>query len=40
LAQPIKELGTVAVPIKMPRDVAATVTVRVVKKQEPEEPSA
>lgn len=40
LAQPIKELGSVAVPIKMPRDVAATVTVRVVKKQEPEEPSA
>lgn len=40
LAQPIKELGTVAVPIKMPRDVTATVTVRVVKKQEPEEPSA
>ena len=40
LAQPIKELGSVAVPIKMPRDVVATVTVRVVKKQEPEEPSA
>ena len=40
LAQPIKELGSVAVPIKMPRDVTATVTVRVVKKQEPEEPSA
>jgi large subunit ribosomal protein L9 len=40
LAQPIKELGTVAVPIKMPRDVVATVAVRVVKKQEPEEPSA
>lgn len=40
LAQPIKELGTVAVPIKMPRDVVATVTVHVVKKQEPEEASA
>lgn len=40
LAQPIKELGSVSVPIKMPRDVVATVTVRVVKKQEPEEPSA
>lgn len=40
LAHPIKELGTVAVPIKMPRDVVATVTVHVVKKQEPEEPSA
>jgi large subunit ribosomal protein L9 len=40
LAQPIKELGTVAVPIKMPRDVVATVKVHVVKKQEAEEPSA
>lgn len=40
LAQPIKELGTVAVPIKMPRDVMAMVKVHVVKKQEPEEPSA
>lgn len=40
LAQPIKELGSVAVSIKMPRDVTATVTVHVVKKQEPEEPSA
>ena len=40
LAQPIKELGTVPVPIKMPREVTATVTVRVVKKQEPESPSA
>ena len=36
LAHPIKELGTVTVPIKMPRDVTATVTVNVVKKQEPE----
>lgn len=40
LAQPIKELGTVTVPVKMPRDVTATITVRVVKKQEPEVPSA
>ena len=40
LAQPIKELGNVTVPIKMPRDVMATVTVRVVKKQEPEEAPA
>lgn len=40
LAQPIKELGSVAVPIKMLRDVTATVNVRVVKQQEPEEPSA
>lgn len=36
LAQPIKELGTVTVPIKMPREVTATITVRVVKKQEQE----
>ena len=40
LAQPIKELGNVTVPIKMPRDVTATVTVRVAKKQEPEEAPA
>ena len=40
LAQPIKELGSVSVPIKMPRDVVATVKIQVVKKQEPEEPSA
>jgi large subunit ribosomal protein L9 len=40
LAHPIKELGTVSVPVKMPREVVATVTVRVVKKQEAEEPSA
>lgn len=40
LAHPIKELGTVAVPIKMPRDVMATVKVHVVKKQEAEEATA
>jgi large subunit ribosomal protein L9 len=40
LGHPIKEIGTVTVPIKMPRDVMATVTVHVVKKQEPEEASA
>lgn len=41
LGQPIKELGTVTVPIKMPRDIMASVTVCVVKKQEVEEaPSA
>ncbi|NGZ95755.1 MAG: 50S ribosomal protein L9 [Nitrospira sp. WS110] len=40
LAHPIKELGTVTVPIKMPRDVMATVKVHVVKKQEPEEAAA
>lgn len=40
LTQPIKELGTVSVSIKMPREVTAAVTVRVVKKQEPETTSA
>ena len=40
LAQPIKELGTVAIPIKMPRDVTATVKVHVVKKQEAQEAEA
>jgi large subunit ribosomal protein L9 len=40
LAQPIKELGTITVPIKMPREVTATVTIRVVKQQEAEAPSA
>jgi len=34
LAHPVKELGTVTIPIKMPRDVMATVTVNVVKKQD------
>ena len=36
LAQPIKALGTVAVPIKLHRGVTATVSVEVVKKQEEE----
>ncbi len=37
LAQPIKELGTVAVSVKLHRDVTATVAVHVVRKaQEPE----
>jgi large subunit ribosomal protein L9 len=36
LPHPIKELGTVTVPIRMPRDVTATVTLRVVKKQDTE----
>jgi large subunit ribosomal protein L9 len=36
LGHPIKELGTVTVPIKMLRDIMATVTVNVVKKQEAE----
>lgn len=39
LAHPIKELGTVTVPIKMPREVTATVTIRVIKKQEAEAPA-
>ena len=39
LPQPIKELGTITVPIKMPRDVTAAVTIRVVKKQEAEVPT-
>lgn len=34
LAHPIKELGTVAVAVKLHRDVTATVSVHVVKKQE------
>ena len=40
LAQPIKELGSFTVPVKLPRDVTATVTVRVVKKQEAETATA
>lgn len=36
LAQPIKELGTVTVPIKLHRDVTASVSVQVVKKSESE----
>ncbi|MCP9453259.1 MAG: 50S ribosomal protein L9 [Nitrospira sp.] len=36
LPHPIKELGTVTVPIKLPRDIMATVTVQVVKKQDAE----
>jgi len=40
LAQPIKELGTFTVPIKLPRDVTAAVTVRVLKKQDAETTSA
>jgi len=40
LAQPIKELGTFTVPIKMPREVTASVAVRVVKKEDAESASA
>lgn len=36
LTQPIKELGTVTVPVKVHRDVTATVTIHVVKKQQDE----
>jgi large subunit ribosomal protein L9 len=36
LPHPIKELGTVTVPIKLPREITATVTVQVVKKQDAE----
>lgn len=36
LEQPIKELGTFTIPIKLPRDVTATVVIHVVKKQEAE----
>lgn len=39
LAQPIKELGTVAVAVKLHRDVMATVSVHVVKKQEADAPT-
>ncbi|TAJ23522.1 MAG: 50S ribosomal protein L9 [Nitrospirae bacterium] len=37
LAQPIKELGTVAVAVKLHRDVTATISVHVVKKQDAQE---
>lgn len=40
LAQPIKELGTFAVPVKLHRDVTASVSVVVGKKQEAESPQA
>ncbi len=39
LGQPIKELGTFTVPVKLPRDVTASVAVHVVKKQETESPA-
>lgn len=37
LAQPIKELGTVAVSVKLHRDVTATVAVHVVRKAQEQE---
>jgi large subunit ribosomal protein L9 len=36
LAQPIKELGTFTIPVKLPREVTASIAVHVIKKQEPE----
>ena len=36
LDHPIKELGTFTVPIKLPRDVIATVLIHVIKKQDAE----
>ena len=40
LTQPIKELGTFTVPVKLHRDVTASVSVQVVKKQEADSPQA
>jgi large subunit ribosomal protein L9 len=40
LAQPIKELGTHAIPIKLHREVTATVSVVVARKEEAEAASA
>lgn len=40
LAQPIKELGTFAIAVKLPRDVSASISVHVVKKQEAEAPAS
>ena len=40
LAQPIKELGTFAIAVKLPREVAASVSVHVVKKLEAEPPAS
>jgi large subunit ribosomal protein L9 len=40
LAQPIKELGTFAISVKLPRDVTASISIRVVKKQEPQPESS
>lgn len=40
LAQPIKELGTFTIPIKLPREVTASIAVHVVKQQEEPEAAA
>jgi large subunit ribosomal protein L9 len=40
LAQPIKELGTFTIPVKLPREVTASVSVHIIKKQEADQPVA
>jgi len=40
LAQPIKELGTFTIPVKLPREVTASISVHIIKKQEAEQPGA
>jgi large subunit ribosomal protein L9 len=40
LAQPIKELGTVTVPVKLHHQVTASISVTVVKKHDAEAPAA
>ncbi|MGH7232087.1 MAG: 50S ribosomal protein L9 [Nitrospiraceae bacterium] len=40
LGQPIKELGTVTIPIKLHHEVTATVSVTVVKKEHTDSPAA
>ena len=40
LAQPIKELGTFTIPVKLPREVTASISVHIVKKQEADQPAA
>ena len=39
LPHPIKELGTFAIAVKLPRDVSASISLHVVKKQEAEPPA-
>jgi large subunit ribosomal protein L9 len=40
LAQPIKELGTFTIPVKLPREVTASISVHIIKKQETDQPGA
>jgi large subunit ribosomal protein L9 len=40
LAQPIKELGTFTIPVKLPREVTASISVHIIKKQEADQPAA